>query len=609
MKTGNIEFENVDLKVDKIGNNLDGKNIAMCITGGIAAIESPKIARQLRRYGANVNVFMTPSATEFVGVKAMEWATGRQVVVGLSGLAEHICLDDLVLVAPATLNTVSKISLGLADNPVTTLVASALGAKVPVYLAPTMHDSLLKNPIFQENLSKLSRYGVDIIEPRYEEGKAKIASTEDIVVSVMRRLSDSKLKGKKILINAGPTHGKIDRVRYIGNRSSGELGVLLAKELHSKGADVKLVYGPGNFKVPDYINVDHVETPDEMLDAMKKYVAESEQSGGVDSVIYAAAVLDYVPSEFIDKKVRSGGDFKVSFKKTDKIIGEMRREIEKSGNAGKKPFQVTFKLESGSTESEFKEKIYSELLKNHSYLVVANLLENVSHESHKATIVTPERGFSWYETKKEIVSGLVDHMELRLPVIKYERVKVNSQEFESGSLNNEFLEPYFKFFKQIGEYLNSRGVIPKYGSGTYGNVSMRVRDGFLITAKQADKSNLSIGDLIYVADVDDKSQKIFYESNNGKVPSSEALMHAKLYESRPDIGVVVHTHDDEIIGTGKMPATKNAYPCGTVEISNEILKLVSENPDSRAFELKNHGQVFLLEKLDGFEELLAGGLL
>jgi phosphopantothenoylcysteine decarboxylase / phosphopantothenate---cysteine ligase len=183
---------NEDLKVDRVSSELEGYSIALCITGGIAAIETPKIARQLRRYGADVKAYMTTSSLDFVGESSLEWATETHVVKKLSGLAEHICLEDLVLVAPATLNTVNKIMGGIADNPVTALIASALGKKVPVYLAPCMHLSLYNNPFLQENLKKAEAYGLKIIEPRFSENKAKIASTRAIVSSVLNYFKQIK---------------------------------------------------------------------------------------------------------------------------------------------------------------------------------------------------------------------------------------------------------------------------------------------------------------------------------------------------------------------------------------------------------------------------------
>ncbi|MEI7718474.1 MAG: flavoprotein [archaeon] len=178
--------ENEDLQVERLGNQLEGYSIGLCVTGGIAAIESPKVARQLRRYGANVKVYTTPEALKFVGEDSLIWGSGNDVVKGLTGRAEHICLEDLVLVAPATMNTCNKVLTGIADNVVTCLIASALGKKVPVYMAPTMHISLYNNPFFQENLQKAEKYGVKIIEPRFGENKAKIPKTSFLVGEVIK---------------------------------------------------------------------------------------------------------------------------------------------------------------------------------------------------------------------------------------------------------------------------------------------------------------------------------------------------------------------------------------------------------------------------------------
>jgi len=180
---------NEDLKVDEIGDYLKHKDIALCVTGGIAAIETPKIARHLRRYGANVKAYMSQAAGKFIGETALEWATQQEVATKMSGLAEHICQEDLVLVAPCTMNTLNKIMSGAADNMVTTLVASALGMGKPVYLAPTAHESLYQNPFFQENLEKIAQHGeeynIHLIEPRFSEGKAKIPKIDTLVSTII----------------------------------------------------------------------------------------------------------------------------------------------------------------------------------------------------------------------------------------------------------------------------------------------------------------------------------------------------------------------------------------------------------------------------------------
>lgn len=174
---------NDDLKVELIGDRLKGKTVALCVTGGIASVEAVKLIRHFRREGAEVNVYATPEALKFIGKAALEWAAAKPIVVELSGLAEHICTEDVVTIAPATINTVNAIAAGLASNAVTTLVASAIGQKTPVLIAATGHLSLYENPIFQRNLEQLPEIApcVRFIDPQKEEGKAKMADALNIL--------------------------------------------------------------------------------------------------------------------------------------------------------------------------------------------------------------------------------------------------------------------------------------------------------------------------------------------------------------------------------------------------------------------------------------------
>jgi len=179
-------MKNKDLQVETIGKDLEGRSIALCVTGGIAAIETPKVARHFRRYSADVQAYATESALKFIGKTALEWATEKEVVSELSGLAEHICMHDAVVVAPATINSINKIFYGLADNSVTALVASALGNNTPVFLAPTMHESLYNNPFLRQNLERAEEYGIKIIDPRGGEGKAKMPRISKITSDVIK---------------------------------------------------------------------------------------------------------------------------------------------------------------------------------------------------------------------------------------------------------------------------------------------------------------------------------------------------------------------------------------------------------------------------------------
>lgn len=181
---------NDDLKVDRVGDRLEGRTVALCITGGIAAVESVKLIRALRREGAEVSVFATSEALKFIGKAALEWAAAKPITTELSGLAEHICTENLVLIAPATINTVNAIASGLADNVVTTLVASALGQTTPVLIAATGHGSLWSNPVFRRNLETLPEMAphVRFLPPKEEEGKAKLPDIADLVEETISSL-------------------------------------------------------------------------------------------------------------------------------------------------------------------------------------------------------------------------------------------------------------------------------------------------------------------------------------------------------------------------------------------------------------------------------------
>lgn len=386
---------NEDLQVEKIGNYLDNKKIALCIGGGIAAIEAPKIARHLRRYGADVKIYATQTALKFVGEASLEWGSGKNIVKELSGLAEHICTEDLILIAPATLNAINKIYAGIADDPVTTLVSSALGMKVPVLIAPTMHISMYDNPILQENLKK--DYGIKQIKPRFEENKAKIPKLENIVAEVTRELSQDKINGKKILITGGATPGKIDDLRLITNKFKGSLALEIAKDAYHKGANVKLMLGKTGINVPSYLDVTYHEDYYEYYNNVFSELGKEKYNAG----IFSAAVADYIPIQKFNGKIKSGGGLEsIKLQPTRKIIADVRKKFPEL-------FMVTFKHEVGITEEELL-RIAKERINEGYQAVVANLDKDVG-EKHKAYIVTGDNiivANSRYEIAERVL-GLI----------------------------------------------------------------------------------------------------------------------------------------------------------------------------------------------------------
>ena len=199
-------------EVEVKSTKLTGRRIALCLTGSVAVIEAPKLARELRRHGAEVHCYMTKYAVKYgVNPSVMEWATKNKVIMRLSGQVEHLADYDLVVVYPATLNTVNKIALGIADNAVTTLCAATPPNRLLV--VPAMNMRLFSNPILQKNIKRLKELGVTVLLPRFEEGVAKIPRVEEVTDNVIWLLSSSKLRGRRILILTGPSRYDIDAAR------------------------------------------------------------------------------------------------------------------------------------------------------------------------------------------------------------------------------------------------------------------------------------------------------------------------------------------------------------------------------------------------------------
>ncbi len=407
------EKQNEDLKVDIIGDYLQDRSIALCVSGGIAAIETPKLARRLRRYGANVKAYMTKESQKFIGPAALEWATEQDVVTELSGRSEHICMEDLVLVAPATTNTINKMFQGIADNTVTTLIASALGMKKPVYLAPTMHESLYNNPFLQRNLinlkqsqniylSELFDYGIKIIQPRIDEGKAKMPRLDTIVAEVSRELSDHSIKGKRLLITGGATPVWIDDVRLITNRFSGSLSKRIAMEAYLRGADVKLLIAKNGVTVPEYINQLRHNDLDEYVNNVFRELGECNTKGKCiyDAGIFSAAVADYQPVTKLAGKIPSqGGMDCIELTETIKVIKKVRKEFPELP-------MVTFKYEDGVSVDRLLEIAKGRAEKYQ--LVIANRAQDMK-TNHEAYFVTKDH-VNKVNSSQEIARNLVNYL-------------------------------------------------------------------------------------------------------------------------------------------------------------------------------------------------------
>jgi len=429
MKNNNFQHPSKDI-VESKGTILRGKTICLCLTGSVAVISSPIVARELMRLGAEVICVMSKAATELISPALMEWATGNKVITNLTGAVEHVYLAgdrpktvgkaDMILICPATANTISKISCGIDDTPVTTVSTTAFGSSIPIVIVPAMHGSMYKHPILKENENKLREYGVEILRPRISEGKAKIARIDDIIDRVIDILVSKKdYEGKKVLITAGPTREAIDSVRFVSNKSSGKMGIEIAKEAAARGAEVILIAGECRAKLPEYIETIHVISTDDFIKAVKDEISYKNY----DIFISAAAISDYKPIECIEGKISSDNvkEIHLNMKLTPKIINVARK---KDYNL----FIVAFKAETNVSRSELINKAYNRLIKSEVDLIVANDIgrEDIGFSSkyNEVYILDKKKHITHVErnTKRYIASRILDVV---LEVEKTEKSKSN----------------------------------------------------------------------------------------------------------------------------------------------------------------------------------------
>ncbi len=317
------------------GSELAGRRIVLCITGSVACVRSSEVARLLMRHGAAVYPVMTESACSLIGPDLMEWACGYKPVTTLTGAVEHVALAgnvadkaDLVLVCPSTANTIGKIAGGIDDTPVTTVVTTALGERIPVVIVPAMHEPMYRHPFVLENIQKLQKAGITVMMPRIEEGKAKIPENMDIYQTVLSVLgSRALLKGRKVLITAGRTVEYIDPVRVITNNSSGKMGFALAQAASDMGAEVTVVYGKGSVEPDGRFKVVRADTADDMKKAVEKELA----SGDCDMMFASSAVGDWKPAEMCKEKISTRKNKKLVLElvPTVKIIDGIKKKFPK----------------------------------------------------------------------------------------------------------------------------------------------------------------------------------------------------------------------------------------------------------------------------------------
>ncbi len=355
---------------------LQGKTIVLGVTGSIAAVETVKLARELIRHGADVHAVLSKSATAIVHPNALQFATGHEVDTQLDGSMRYLEMcgtggkADLLLVAPCTSNTLGKIANGIDDTTVTTYAVNALGAGIPLLIAPAAHETMVDNSAVQENVRKLRALGVEFIEPKREESKAKLADLDEIVARVIRRLGPRDLEGKRVVVIAGSTVEPIDDIRIISNRSSGATGVELARSAFEHGAEVELWLGRHEVIVPDWL-------PTRSFDTTADLAAMTDKAQA-DVCLVPAAVSDFSPKKQKGKIPSRGGALTLDLQPTPKILATLRKAT--------KGTLVGFKAEAGVSAAELKTKAMALLKEAELDLVVANDVAAVQRDATAITI-------------------------------------------------------------------------------------------------------------------------------------------------------------------------------------------------------------------------------
>lgn len=392
---------------------LKGKNVLLAVTGSIAAYKSTYLVRELIKKGSNVKVIQTESSLQFVTPITLSTLSKNPVTKDFIKNEDtgewnnHVALGewaDMMLIAPATAHTISNLVTGKADS---FFLATFLSCSAPVFVAPAMDLDMFKNESTQANLDTLTKRGIHIIDPDEGElasgleGKGRMKEPEDIVVYLNDYLlSKATLRGKKILVSAGPTYEFIDPVRFIGNHSSGKMGFAIAEEAASRGASVTLITGPVHLTTPEQVYRKDVVSAEEMKNAILHYFDDS------DVLIMAAAVADYKPKVVSDEKIKKkNAKLSLELVKTDDIL----KEIVKNK---KQQFVVGFALETNNEQENAKQKLVH---KNLDAIVLNSLNDTgagFGHDTNKVTIITANEEKTYtLKSKKEVAVDILNFIE------------------------------------------------------------------------------------------------------------------------------------------------------------------------------------------------------
>jgi phosphopantothenoylcysteine decarboxylase/phosphopantothenate--cysteine ligase len=377
-------------------DSLSGKLIVAGVTGSIAAVRTVDLIRSLIRRGAEMRCVMSPAAQKILHPQALEYASSNAVITEITGKVEHVELlgdsgsADLLLIAPATANTIGKMAHGIDDTPVTTFATTAIGSRKPVMVVPAMHEAMYRHPAVIRNLEALQAMGVYLVNPRVEEGRAKIAESERVVLEAERLLGKKDLANKRILVTSGSTAERIDPIRILTNRASGRTGTEIALEAYRRGAEVKIVHR--SLQDLPFQQI-YAESAKEMLDAVMR-----ELPKGYDVLISAAAIADYTldPAK---EKIRSGQELTLQLRPTQKLLGVVRSAYPDLKLVG-------FKAETGVTEEVLEKRAIESLQSYGLELVVANDVGKggIGREENRVVIIDRQGRKVTVEGEKRLIA-------------------------------------------------------------------------------------------------------------------------------------------------------------------------------------------------------------
>jgi phosphopantothenoylcysteine decarboxylase/phosphopantothenate--cysteine ligase len=359
-------------------DKLKGKKIALGITGSIAAIESVKLVRELIRHGAELYPIMSSEAQRIIHPNALEFAAGRKPVAQIGGDVPYIDLlegkrkADLLLIAPCTSNTVSKIAWGFSDTTVSLFATQAIGLKIPMILVPTMHEPMYKNPVISDNIKTLKKLKIGFIDPRMEEGAAKLAGIDEIVSRTIKAIGkdSNTLMGKKVVVIGGAAREPIDDVRFITSHSTGATAVELAKGAFEKGAKVQLLMGMCEVDLPEYIPTKRFRTVKELLRTVKRLK--------MDICLVPASLSDYAAKKSKGKIPSNLGKMSLDLEPMPKVIEAVRK---------RKCLLVGFKAEYEVSKRELQARAMKRLKSAGLDIVVANDLTKVGKRESEVLVL------------------------------------------------------------------------------------------------------------------------------------------------------------------------------------------------------------------------------